>query len=239
MLLRDCGQILSSRVHVWSFYIIIVRTQTGTSTMIGWWRRWNVGRWTRWLRSLARRVSSPPSLMWRDALREYTDIQTHTPTHKNTHTHASQIPNILDVSQPRFIALFPRYSLYRWEWVSFTSLHINNVKSLSNIPITILPKFSWLWRPCGAFQTADPSSAALHNKLSKLHISTSTFYAKMSLLLSYLPVEVSVGDGSCYEECYGHWRLWPHWPRAVCLVPTGNDSLQIQIRSTVVLTTYI
>lgn len=54
------------------------------------------------------------------------------------------------------------------------------------------------------------------------------------------PITVHLSGGQCgswYKECLWPLKAWPHWPEAVYVVPTGNDSLQIQIRSTVVLAT--
>lgn len=44
-------------------------------------------------------------------------------------------------------------------------------------------------------------------------------------------------SGSWYKVCWWQLKTWPHWPEAVYISPAGNDSLQIQIRSTVVLVT--
>lgn len=58
-------------------------------------------------------------------------------------------------------------------------------------------------------------------------------YPEISLLVSLWP-EVSVGAG--VKNVRGH-EAWPHCPEVVYVVPTGNDSLQIKIRSTVMLAT--
>ena len=76
----------SNPLHVWWFPIIIVRTQTGTSTMTGWWRRWNGAKWIRWLLFSGRRASSPLSSTWKAALRESTQTHTLSPSHTHTNT---------------------------------------------------------------------------------------------------------------------------------------------------------
>lgn len=43
--------------------------------------------------------------------------------------------------------------------------------------------------------------------------------------------------GSWYKECVWPLKAWPLWPQSVYVVHTGNDSLQFQFRSTLVLTT--
>lgn len=62
--------------------LLPARTQTGTSTMTGWWKRWNAARWIRWLLFSVRKASSPPSWMLKDALRKctrkYTDPELRT-----------------------------------------------------------------------------------------------------------------------------------------------------------------
>lgn len=59
-------------------------------------------------------------------------------------------------------------------------------------------------------------------------------------LFRNFPFSIHLTKGQCgswYKECWGPLKAWPHWPEAVYVVPTGNDSLWIQIRSTVVLAT--
>ena len=77
--------------------------------------------------------------------------------------------------------------------------------------------------------------AALHKMALQLHIIVSIFISRNFSV--YCPSASRGHCGSWYKECLRPLEAWPHWPGVVCIVPTGNDSLQIQIRSTVVLAT--
>lgn len=67
----------------------------------------------------------------------------------------------------------------------------------------------------------------------------SYYYASIFISRNF-PFCVQLTWGQCgtwYKECLWTLKSWPHWPEAVYIFPAGNDSLQIQIRPTMVFTT--
>lgn len=89
---------------------------------------------------------------------------------------------------------------------------------------------------------ANVAHSALYVHPAVLHMKgiTVPYYYVSIFLSTNSPFSVHLTGGQCgswYKECLWPLKAWPHWPEAVYVVPTGNDSLQIQIRSTVVFAT--